>query len=85
MPRRVARREFIESTIATTALVAKTPRGNAVDRPSVEAAPVGGLPTDTYADTASHQFEFRFEDARRTTPRIPERCTRAHALEGTSG
>ena len=35
MPRKVSRREFIESTVATTALVARTQQGEAAERPNV--------------------------------------------------
>lgn len=35
MPRKVSRREFIESTVATTALVARTQQGDAAERPNV--------------------------------------------------
>ena len=35
MPRKVSRREFIESTVATTALVARTQPGEAAERPNV--------------------------------------------------
>ena len=35
MPRKVSRREFIESTVATTALVGRTQQGEAAERPNV--------------------------------------------------
>jgi hypothetical protein len=35
MPRTVTRREFIESTVATTALAARIQRGEAADPPNV--------------------------------------------------